>query len=279
MAGPRGSTIRGAAVERPARAERASPSGSRMRVALFVTCLTDTFAPRVGIAVVRVLRHFGCEVVFPERQSCCGQPAYNNGFHAEAAAQARRLIDALDDSAIDYFVTPSGSCATMIIHHVPELLAGDPAFAERARNLARRTHEFGLFLDTVLRVDWGAISAAALGPTTFHYSCHLRALASPERAAVVIAGLGGVDYRPLEQIDQCCGFGGAFFSIFPNISGAMSGQKLDAIAKTGAETVICNESGCGWTLEGLARRRGLHLRFKHLAEVVADALGLMEPSP
>ncbi len=63
-----------------------------MTVAFFVTCLTDTFFPPAGEAVVRVLRHFGCDVKFPADQTCCGQPAYNSGSHAEAAALARRMI-------------------------------------------------------------------------------------------------------------------------------------------------------------------------------------------
>ncbi|HRT42472.1 MAG TPA: (Fe-S)-binding protein, partial [Phycisphaerae bacterium] len=61
-----------------------------MDVALFITCLTDSFFPRAGEAVVRVLRHFGCRVQFPAGQTCCGQPAYNSGFHDEARVLARR---------------------------------------------------------------------------------------------------------------------------------------------------------------------------------------------
>ena len=61
-------------------------------VSLFITCLTDQFYPRVGVAVTRILEHFGCRVYFPEGQTCCGQPFFNNGFHPEAAELARRMI-------------------------------------------------------------------------------------------------------------------------------------------------------------------------------------------
>ena len=248
-----------------------------MDVALFVTCLTDTFAPRVGLAVVRVLRHFGCTVHFPTEQTCCGQPAYNNGYHDEAAEMGRRMIDVFD--GYEYVVTPSGSCASMVIHHTPDLLADEPAYAERARQLAARTWEFGVFLTKVLEVDLSSITIAGDRPTTYHYSCHLRGLQSPEDASKLVSSLRGIDFRPLEQLDQCCGFGGAFGAIYPKISNAMATDKLDCIERTGAEVVICNEAGCTMTIEGTARRRGMNVTFKHLAEVVAEGLGLMDDQP
>lgn len=244
-----------------------------MDVALFVTCLTDTLAPRVGLAVVRVLRHFGCTLHFPKDQTCCGQPAYNNGFHDEAAAMGRRLIDVFE--GYEHVVTPSGSCAAMVVHHLPELLESDAVYAEKSRNLAGRTWEFGQFLADVLKVDLSSIAVDPARPITYHYSCHMRGIQSAERATQMVSSLGGIDYRPIEQLNQCCGFGGAFGAIFPNISNAMASDKLDTIKRTGAEVVICNEAGCSMTIEGTARRRGVDLKFKHLAEVLAESLGLM----
>ncbi len=248
-------------------------------VALFVTCLTDTFAPRVGVAVVRVLRHFGCDVRFPEGQTCCGQPAYNNGFHREAAAQGRRMIDAFDFADYEHVVTPSGSCAAMVKHHLPELLADDAEYAERSWRLAERTYEFGTFLADVLHVDFTQIPAGTSRPVTYHYSCHLRGIQTIEGASAQVSRLAGIDYRPLAQIEQCCGFGGAFGAVFPGISNAMSQDKVTAIAATGAEVAVVNEAGCSFTIEGTARRRSVSVQFKHLAELLAEGLGLMDDQP
>ena len=62
-------------------------------VALFITCLTDQFYPHVGVAVTKILEHFGCRVDFPQAQTCCGQPFYNNGFHPEAKELAKRMVE------------------------------------------------------------------------------------------------------------------------------------------------------------------------------------------
>src|SRR5256885_17089472 len=87
---------------------RTLPRGPRSamsyNVALFITCLTDQFFPHVGIAVTKILEHFGCKVYFPEAQTCCGQPFYNNGFHPEAAELAQRMIEIFEP--YDYVVKP-----------------------------------------------------------------------------------------------------------------------------------------------------------------------------
>lgn len=241
-----------------------------MDVALFATCLTDTFFPRVGEAVVRLLRHFGCKVQFPEQQTCCGQPAYNSGFHQEAAALVRRMASVFDgDSPV---VTPSASCLTMVRHHGPELVTEGPD-AERVRRLASRSFEFTMFLSKQLNIDI-ARHLRIDEPVTFHYPCHAREVYSVNHMQ---NWLSGCDLRTPERPDLCCGFGGVFAVEYPELSGAMLGDKLDQLAATGAELVISNEAACTLQMAGGARRRGLPLRFRHLAECLAESLGLLEP--
>jgi L-lactate dehydrogenase complex protein LldE len=244
-----------------------------MEVALFVTCLTDTFYPRVGQAAVRVLRHFGCRVHFPTGQTCCGQPAFNSGFHAEAARLVRRMTALFQP--FERIVTPSASCAILVKHHGPELFGDDPAARLAARGLADKTWEFATFLRDVLQVDISGLLRFD-EPVTFHYPCHARELYSLSDLQGWLGG-NGRDVRTPVHADVCCGFGGAFAVEFPEVSGAMLEDKLAELAATGATLVICNEAACALQMMGGARRRGLRLRFKHLAECLAESLGLMEP--
>jgi len=243
-----------------------------MQVALFVTCLTDTFYPRVGQAVVRLLRHFGCTVEFPPGQTCCGQPAYNSGFHAEAAGLMRRLVDVFEP--YETVVVPSASCAAMIQRHGPELLAEDHTYAAGARRLAGKTFEFCTFLRDRLHVDWRGLLRFT-EPVTFHYPCHARDAYS---VADLQSWLGGDGHlRVPSRPDLCCGFGGLFAVDYPELSGAMLGDKLSELEATGARLVVCNEGACTLQMSGGTHRRGMPLRFKHLAECLAESLGLMEP--
>jgi L-lactate dehydrogenase complex protein LldE len=247
-----------------------------MKVALFVTCLTDTFYPRAAEAVVRVLRYFGCRVHFPARQTCCGQPAFNSGFHEEAARLMRRMAVVFE--GYERVVTPSASCATMVKRHGPELLRGDPKWYAAAKRLADRTWEFACFLRDELKVDIAAHLRFS-EPVTFHYPCHARDIYSLADLRGWLTGGDGRDVRVPKRADLCCGFGGLFAVEFPEVSGAMLADKLDELAATGARLVICNEAACGLQMAGGAHRRGLPLRFKHLAECLAESLGLMEPQP
>src|SRR5262245_47881747 len=104
------------------------PDGTRpTRVQLLVTCLVDQFFPDTGMAVVTVLERLGLTVEFPEGQTCCGQPAFNAGFHDEAREMAKHTIDVLAKSDAP-IVIPSGSCGDMVIHQSAALLAGDPVY-------------------------------------------------------------------------------------------------------------------------------------------------------
>lgn len=244
-----------------------------MDVALFITCLTDTFYPRVGEAIVRVLRHFGCRVSFPAAQTCCGQPAYNSGFHAEAAGLVKRMTEVFADAPC--VVTPSASCATMIKEHGPALLIDQPGNHRDAVALANKTHEFATFLTRELKIDIAA-HLRFTEPFTFHYPCHARSTYTVDDLVTWLGGPANPALRIPERPDLCCGFGGMFAVEYPEVSGGMLADKLAQITATGTELVISNEAACTLQMAGGARRRNLPLRFKHLAECLAESLGLIE---
>ena len=93
-----------------------------MKIAVFVPCYVDQVAPAVGIATVRLLRRLGHEVVYPEGQTCCGQPAFNTGYWSEATELAVRQTRIFLGSGAEAVVCPSGSCAAMQKVFYPTLL-------------------------------------------------------------------------------------------------------------------------------------------------------------
>ncbi|MFW6060132.1 MAG: (Fe-S)-binding protein [Phycisphaeraceae bacterium] len=245
-----------------------------MHAALLITCLTDTFYPRTGIAVVKVLEKLGCTVSFPEAQTCCAQPMWNNGYHDEARQLAKRMIETFADA--DHVVTPSGSCAAMIREHYPEMFEHEPEWHDRAKAFAARTHEFIEFLLNVLKVDLREHGAKWPGKVTYHYSCHLRGLGVTDEAVRVMQQIEGLEYAPLEKRDQCCGFGGTFAMKYPQISGAMVRDKASCIQATGAATCVSNDAGCTMNIAGTCHRENIDVRFKSLAEIIAEGMGLLE---
>ncbi|HEX8915530.1 MAG TPA: (Fe-S)-binding protein [Humisphaera sp.] len=243
-------------------------------VALFVTCLTDQFYPQVGVAVTKILERLGCRVHFPQAQTCCGQPFFNNGFPDQARPLAERFVEIFEP--YQYVVTPSGSCAAMVREQYEVLLKDDPAFAHGMHAVVAKTYEFVEFLDKVLKVDLSQLKlpTAAPEPVTYHYTCHLRGIGVKDEGVRLLKQIGNVDYRPMEKVDQCCGFGGTFAVKYPAISGAIVEDKVDCIAKTEAKTLICNDAGCSMNISGMCNRSGVEVRTKHIAELMADAMGI-----
>jgi L-lactate dehydrogenase complex protein LldE len=225
-------------------------------VQLFATCLGDLVFPDAVTDAQRLLELAGVEVVFPRRQVCCGQPAFNSGHRRAAARVARTFAKAFSrDLPI---VTPSGSCAAMVSHRVPELLGIEPF----------EIWELSAFLD-----DRGVeLPLRNEGRTlAYHSSCHmlreLRIDAAPQR----LLERSGATLAPLPRPDLCCGFGGTFSVRQPEVSCAMADDKLGGTTACGAEALVTADPGCLMHLRGRSSRVG-GVPVLHLASVLARGL-------
>lgn len=236
-------------------------------MSLFITCLVDQLWPSIGTGTVEVLRRAGCEVVFDERQTCCGQPAYNTGYRTEARALAKRFIEVFEDTSPDAVVSPSGSCTAMV-HHFHQLFPEEEDWRRRAEALAERTHELGAFLVNVLGID--DVGASFRGRITWHDACHalrdLNVYAEPRR---LISNVRNAEFVELANADSCCGFGGTFSVKYPEISVAILDNKIEAIEKAGVRAVVSGDASCLMQIGGRLTRLESKVRALHLAELLA----------
>ncbi|MFC0472738.1 (Fe-S)-binding protein [Halalkalibacter kiskunsagensis] len=235
-----------------------------MKVSLFITCLADVFYPGVGKDVVDILERNGCEVVFPNNQTCCGQPAYNSGYHKETKDVAKHMIKTFEDA--DYVVTPSGSCGAMI-HEYSHLFDDDQVWKEKANTLAKKTFEFTQFLVDVLKVeDVGAIFNKKV---TYHTSCHMTRLLGVKDAPMkLLENVGGLEFTSLPNKETCCGFGGTFSVKMVPISEQMVNEKIEHIEETEAEVLIGADCGCLMNIGGRIERQGKPIKVMHIAQVL-----------
>jgi L-lactate dehydrogenase complex protein LldE len=238
-----------------------------VRVALFVPCYVDLINPEVGVSVVRLLRKLGIEVVYPEGQTCCGQPAFNSGFFDEARAVAGHFLDVFEGERWDYIVCPSGSCATMVSHYYPFIFRDRPDYRERSEALGARVREFSDFLVNVLGTK--DLGARYEGRAVFHTGCHQRReLGLLKEPRELLQNVEGLDLLDWENEELCCGFGGTFSVKMPDVSAAMADEKIKALEKSGADTLISGDSSCLMHLGGRLRRTGHDTRVLHLAQVL-----------
>ena len=243
-----------------------------MKVAFFVTCLVDQMWSSIGVSSVEVLRRVGCEVEFDKRQTCCAQPAFNTGYLDEARQVARRFISIFEESDAEAIVSPSGSCTAMV-HHYPQLFAGDPRWLPRAQAVAAKTHELSSFLVRVLKIE--DVGASWNGRLTWHDACHgLRDLNIRNEPRTLIRNVRGAEFVEMDHADACCGFGGTFSVNYPDISVAILDQKIEAIERAGVHAVVSGDASCLMQIGGRLSRNGSKVRVMHLAELLAaDARG------
>jgi L-lactate dehydrogenase complex protein LldE len=236
-----------------------------VRVSLFITCLVDQLWPEIGTSTVEVLRRAGCEVVFDERQTCCGQPAFNTGYRNEAVQLAKRFIEIFEAS--EAVVSPSGSCTAMT-RHFHELFADDESWRRRAEALARRTYELSHFLVNVLKVD--DLGASFRGRVTWHDACHgLRDLNIHSEPRRLIEQVRGAPLVELANADACCGFGGTFSVKYPEISVAILDSKIAAIERAGVRAVVSGDASCLMQIGGRLSRNKSSVQVLHIAELLA----------
>lgn len=258
----------GNAATRPARQEEAH--GARPHtVYVFGTCLIDLFDPEAGLSAIEILEREGLRVVFPDAQSCCGQPAYTSGYPAEALAVAERQVQLF--SADWPIVVPSGSCAGMMKHHWPRLFGPDHPLAAQVAAVAARVYEFTEFLVRVLDVrlqDRGPPTRVVL-----HTSCSARREMGVHLTSAALLGqLTQVEVLHQEREAECCGFGGTFALRHPELSAAMAKDKAEALASTGAAQLVSADCGCLANLNGTLARAGSALQGQHIATFLKSRL-------
>ncbi len=237
---------------------------SAKRVAIMVTCMVDQVMPEVGVAAVKLLRRAGYTVEFPVDQTCCGQPFFNSGFRAQAADLARRTVRLFE--RYDAVVLPGGSCAAMIRKEYPHLLERWPGETARAEALAARTYELSEFLVHV--AGWLPTPAPNAPRVTYHDSCHMNRMLGLGAESRQLLRAAGCEIIEMHESDRCCGFGGLFSIRIPEVSNAMTQEKLRRADATGAQVLVSADPGCLMQMRGFARQTGV--RLAHLAVLLEE---------
>ncbi|GAB6097393.1 (Fe-S)-binding protein [Desulfatiferula olefinivorans] len=239
-------------------------------VSLFIPCAVNLLLPEVGEAVRTVLHRLDLSTVYHKAQTCCGQMVINQGFRDQARGFARHFIEVFEgDQAV---VCPSGSCVNTVRHQYPALFNDDARWKQRAQDLGERVFELSEFIVEKLgRTDVGARFD---GTVAYHESCHIhRALGITDAPRALIRAALGTRLVPMNQADQCCGFGGDFSLDYPDISAAMVQSKVRHYLDSGADVLVTGEPGCLLNIRGFLSRHHPDKPALHLAEFLAGGGG------
>jgi L-lactate dehydrogenase complex protein LldE len=245
-----------------------------MIVGLFIPCYVNQFYPDAAKASLQLLEKLGVEVVYPPRQTCCGQPMANSGFENLTQPCDDLFID--NFSGFDYIVAPSASCVLHIKDHLHS-----PQNQEQANVIRGRIYELVEFLTDILKIE--KLDAVFPHKVGLHHSCHgLRGLhlsqmselnappfSKPERLLSMVNGLEQVR---LDRADECCGFGGTFCVAEEAVSVKMGKDRVSDHTRNGAEYITSSDLSCLMHLEGILHRNKSTVKIVHIAEILNSTL-------
>ncbi|MCF6311609.1 MAG: (Fe-S)-binding protein [Verrucomicrobiales bacterium] len=242
---------------------KSRPAGRK--VLLMATCLSDVFFADMAKATVEVLEAVGCEVIFPEAQTCCGQPAFNSGDFPAAEKIGRYTAEVFaGDLPV---IVPSGSCAAMHFHG-SQLLFEDKADTEEVESLAGRTWELFDFLVNGLGVkQWAGTLNKKIA---LHHSCHTRGSDTGAAMETLLSSIEGVELVEVGTPEQCCGFGGTFSVTFPHLSGEIGQVKLDSVLEQSPDLLVSADMSCLMHMGGLAEKQNKNIETRHAVQVLRD---------
>ncbi len=243
-----------------------------MKVGLFIPCYIDQFYPQVGLATVDLLEQFGCEVVYPEAQTCCGQPMANTGCVEDAKPLAHHYYNLFQE--FEYVVCPSGSCTSMVRNHYANYFPDNPGFSQ----FKNKTYELCEFLTDVLKVD--SINRSFPHRVGIHQSCHgLRELRMGKSSELVTGSfnkvrqllelMDGIEFTELKRPDECCGFGGTFSITEEAVSCMMAEDRIQDHEQAETEIMTATDMSCLMHLGGVISRQKKDLKIMHVAEILA----------
>lgn len=236
-----------------------------MKVNFYVTCIGDAVKANVAKQSVLLLEKLGCEIIFLEKQGCCGQPATNGGFVKDAIPGMKNLIETFEVNDFP-IVAPAGSCVASIKNY-PEYLKDEPKWAERAKKVAARFYDLTDFIVNQLGIT--NVGAKLPGKAVYHPSCSLfRKLNIKEEPLKLLENVEGLELLPIKNQTTCCGFGGTFSVKMSQISGEMVKEKAKHIQEVVPDYLIGADVSCLINIGGRLKREGSAIKVLHIAEVL-----------
>ena len=247
-----------------------NPKGT---IAMFTGCLLDFVYTDLARDVILDLNSIGYVVDMPMGQACCGCPAANMGDVENAAKEAEINIEGMNAEKYDYVVSACPSC-THQIRQYPTYFEEGTDMRKRADEIANKTFDFcKLFYDLGGCVDAGDDKPVKV---TYHDSCHLcRSLRVTEEQRELLKHTNGVEFVEMHDHDQCCGFGGSYSVLYPEISAPILENKINNIKDVAPDVVAVDCPGCMMQIRGGLDARDMdNIQVKHTATIIAEKRGL-----
>jgi len=221
---------------------------ARARVGLFLGCIASEWYAPVHRATIRVLTRNGCDVVVPLEQTCCGALHRHSGLLEDGAELFARNAEAFREAGVDCVAVNAAGCGAALKEPLPGT-SGDPG--PPARDICELLAELG-----IADPDRPVPKRVA-----HHQACHLvhAQRVGPGAVEGLLRRIPGLTLVPLADADRCCGAGGIYNLLHPEMAEPLQSEKVDAVLRSGAEVVATGNPGCWLQIRAGLTGRGIEV--------------------
>jgi glycolate oxidase iron-sulfur subunit len=107
---------------------------------------------------------------------------------------------------------------------------------------------------------------------TYDAPCHLyhaqRVMTAPQQ---LLASIPGLEFKPLEGMQDCCGGAGIYNLSEPEMSESLLSDKIGKVKATGARILVTANPGCHMQLSAGARMFNADCRVAHIVELLDES--------
>lgn len=249
-------------------------SEKNLKVGFFVGCMINHTLPDVAQSVVRILEKYGCQVVVPKEQRCCGTPSHTYGHSPSFQEVAVTNMNLFKETNVDAIITACASCGNMLKKY-GRIFADHDEYRQLSWDFSRKVRDISEFLVDDLSISLENVQSPLTGKITYHDPCHLvRGQNISHQPRQILQQLQGHEYIEMPGASKCCGAAGMFQGFYPEEATAISNKKVANIVTTEANYVITNCPACFHRIQG-----SLHLSNKpqqviHLAQLLDPEFSL-----
>lgn len=237
-----------------------------MIVDIFIPCQIDQFYPETANKMIKILERLGCGVNYNIEQTCCGQPAFEDGYWDQCKEVGEKLIKEFQNER--YIVCPGATCTATIKCRYPNLFHNSSLHNEY-KQVQKHMFELSDFLANVLNVS--DIGASYNAKAFFMDACQaVHELGIKEAPRALLSKVRGLELMEIQGIISCCGASNGIDRHDEKLAVQMAEELLRVVINSGAEVIISTDIQCIMHLDGVIKKQQLPIKVAHIADVLAS---------
>ncbi len=218
---------------------------------------------------VKVLSNLGVKFGYlADEEPCCGGLLHYIGLHKEFTKHAQEVYDQLKSRGVKQIIGIVPSCTYTLRSLIPNTANG---------------HELEVkhFCEIVAEnISFQELQFPREVKVTYHDPCQLvRYLGLVEEPRQILRAIKGIELVETKwtkgEWATCCGGGGGFEAVFPELSLILAANRAKELIETGAEIIVTHCPGCIMQLKaGLKELKVSGVEVLDLTQILAMAMGI-----